>query len=33
MVGMDGFAFSAPPVGGKTFAEKYTGAVNYLVID
>jgi len=33
MVGMDEFAFSAPTVYGKAFAEKYTGTVNYLVID
>jgi hypothetical protein len=28
---MDEFAFSAPTIAGKAFAEKYTGTENYLV--
>lgn len=31
ILGMDEFAFSAPTIAGKAFAEKYTGTVNYLV--
>ncbi|KDR22265.1 N-acetyltransferase ESCO1 [Zootermopsis nevadensis] len=31
MLGMDEFAFSAPTIDGKAFAEKYTGTMNYLV--
>ena len=30
-LGMDEFAFSPPTIDGKTFAEKYTGTVNFLV--
>ena len=32
MLGMDEFAFFAPTIDEKAFAEKYTGTVNYLVI-
>jgi hypothetical protein len=32
-LGMDELAFSPPTIDGKAFAEKYTGTVNYLVID
>jgi hypothetical protein len=31
VLGLDEFAFSAPTIAGKAFAEKYTTTVNYLV--